>query len=124
MHILIIDTSGKQAQVALVRDRDVLAQRVWDNSPQVGIHLLEHIEAVLQEVGGSWSQVERIAVHRGPREDVLYFSGLRTGITTAMILSSAKQIPVAGVSGESFDALVRMAGEVEPEQVVVPQYQG
>ncbi|MEX0649642.1 MAG: tRNA (adenosine(37)-N6)-threonylcarbamoyltransferase complex dimerization subunit type 1 TsaB [Candidatus Andersenbacteria bacterium] len=123
MTILVIDTSGKQAQVAVVQDEDTVAHRTWENTPQVGPQLLEHIEAILQESNIAWDQVDRIAVHRGPRKEKLFFSGLRTGITTAILLASAKGKDVVGVSGESLEEMIAALSEAVPETIISPQYE-
>lgn len=123
MVLLVIDTSGKQARVALVKEERVVTRRVWENSPEVGMRVLEHIESMLAEVAVNWKQIGRIVVHRGPRDDVLYFSGLRTGISTAMMISFAKGVPVVGVSGESLEEMILIASSREAEAVIQPQYQ-
>lgn len=74
--------------------------------PRHGGRLLELIEAALAEAGGTWADVERLAVGRGPGG----FTGLRIGIATARALAQAHGIPVAGVS-----SLQALAGGVSTD---------
>ena len=65
--------------------------------------LLVLIHELLQEVGSSWEEVDRIAVGKGPGT----FTGLRIGIATAQALAAATDIPLVGVSTS---AVARVCG--------------
>ncbi|MEX1112543.1 MAG: hypothetical protein WEC84_03700 [Candidatus Andersenbacteria bacterium] len=123
MTVLLIDTSGERAQVAILEDVNVVAHYVWENTPYVGPQILEHIEAAFQEAGISWDRIDRIAAHRGPRKDKLFFSGLRTGIATAMLLASAKQKELVELTGDSLEEMVATAGIAATQYIISPRYE-
>ncbi len=94
MLILAFDTATDVATVALLRDGDVLGERV-----SRAVRVLKDAEELLNEAGIESDDVEGIAVGTGPGS----YTGLRMGLVTARTLSVALGVPVAGVS--TLDAL-------------------
>ena len=87
--ILAFDTATDTATSALVRDGEVLGERV-----SRAVRILDDIDALLAEAGLSRADVGRIAVGTGPGS----YTGLRMGLITARTLAFALGVPVAGVS--------------------------
>ncbi|HHT20964.1 MAG TPA: tRNA (adenosine(37)-N6)-threonylcarbamoyltransferase complex dimerization subunit type 1 TsaB [Tissierellia bacterium] len=91
--ILAFDTATKFCSVALY-----IGGEYWEKSdPAPNGHaarLMPMIDEILQEAGRAIQQVDEIVVSLGPGS----FTGLRIGISTALGLASALDIPVYGVS--------------------------
>ncbi len=89
MLVLAFDTATNEATSALVRDGDVLGERV-----SRAVRILDDFEALLAESGLRADDVEAIVVGRGPGS----YTGLRMGLVTARTLSFSLGVPAAGVS--------------------------
>lgn len=100
MKILAIDTATTSCSVALLNDRQLLAEAVYTAGKTHSRHLLSIIQGILDRCGMGPDQLDGIAVTRGPGT----FTGLRIGISTVKGLATALAIPVVGVS--SLAALV------------------
>jgi tRNA threonylcarbamoyladenosine biosynthesis protein TsaB len=92
--ILAFDTATRVATSALVRDGEVLGERVSE-----AVTLLEEVDDLLRAAGAEPRDLDAIAVGTGPGS----FTGVRIGLATARGLSLATGVPVAGVS--TLDAL-------------------
>ena len=92
--ILAFDTATHVATVAVLRDEEVLGERVT-----VARRVLLDARELLSAAGFGVTDVERVVVGIGPGS----FTGLRIGIAAARGLALALDIPVAGVS--TLDAL-------------------
>ncbi|AWV90300.1 tRNA (adenosine(37)-N6)-threonylcarbamoyltransferase complex dimerization subunit type 1 TsaB [Bradymonas sediminis] len=92
--VLAIDTATRTQSLALLDGETVLEhsqQRVKFNH---GSSLLERIARMLEAQQMQVSDLDLIAVGRGPGS----FTGLRVGVSIAKSLSRAKEIPLVGVS--------------------------
>ena len=89
MLILAFDTATDVATVALVRDGDVLGERV-----SRAARVLKDVEELLRDAGLGSEDVEAIVVGTGPGS----YTGLRMGLVTARTLAVSLGVPVAGVS--------------------------
>lgn len=89
MLVLAFDTATNEATSALVRDGDVLGERV-----SRAVRILDDFEALFTESGLRADDVEAIVVGRGPGS----YTGLRIGLVTARTLSFSLSVPAAGVS--------------------------
>ena len=94
MLTLAFDTATSAATAALVRDGNVLGERV-----SRAVAVLEDADELLRESGVERSELTGIVVGTGPGS----FTGLRLGLATARGLALALGLPVAGVS--TLDAL-------------------
>jgi tRNA threonylcarbamoyl adenosine modification protein YeaZ len=94
MLVLAFDTATRAPTVALVRGRDPLVER---STRAAG--LLADVEELLDEAGVAASDLEAIAVGRGPGS----YTSQRMGLVTARTLGFSLDVPVAGVS--TLDAL-------------------
>jgi tRNA threonylcarbamoyladenosine biosynthesis protein TsaB len=101
--ILAFDTATDIATIALVRDGEVLGERV-----SRAVKLLDDADAIMVEARAEPNDVDGIAVGTGPGS----YTGLRMGLVTARVLSLSLGAPVAGVS--TLDALAAGAPGAQP----------
>jgi tRNA threonylcarbamoyladenosine biosynthesis protein TsaB len=94
MNLLAIDTSTTSCSVALFRGDHPLAEAVFTGGKTHSRHLLSMVHRILGEGGCKISDIDGIAVTRGPGT----FTGLRIGISTVKGIAAAIQVPVVGVS--------------------------
>ena len=92
--ILGIDTSTPATAVAVWSPDGPAVERRDDPPPGQRPGHASRLLALVNEVVGDWSDVERIAVGLGPGG----FTGLRIGIATARALAQARDLPLVGVS--------------------------
>jgi tRNA threonylcarbamoyladenosine biosynthesis protein TsaB len=86
---LAFDTATSAATAALVRDGEVLGERV-----SRAVRMLEDVDELFRESGAARAALTGIVVGTGPGS----FTGLRMGVAAARGLALALEIPVAGVS--------------------------
>lgn len=91
--ILAIETSTHACSVALQVGNDVLNRRELA-ARKHGELLLPWVQALLAEGGVSASQLDAVAVSRGPGA----FTGVRMGIAVAQGLAMASDLPAIGLS--------------------------
>ena len=89
MLVLAFDTATDKATSALVRDGEVLGERV-----SRAVTLLEDIDALLRQGGARPTDLDALAVGIGPGS----FTGVRIGLAAARGLAFSLDLPVAGVS--------------------------
>jgi universal bacterial protein YeaZ len=89
MLILAFDTATSVATSALVRDGDVLGERV-----STAVRVLEDVDALLRAAQVEPSELDALAVGIGPGS----FTGVRMGLAAARGIAFAVGLPVAGVS--------------------------
>jgi tRNA threonylcarbamoyladenosine biosynthesis protein TsaB len=100
MRILGLDTATRATAVALLdTDRPEAAVQQRDDPPAAArprhtTRLLELCQAVLDQAGLGYTDVDRLAVGVGPGT----FTGLRIGVATALGLAQARQMDVVPVS--------------------------
>jgi tRNA threonylcarbamoyladenosine biosynthesis protein TsaB len=104
MLILAFDTATSVATSALVRDGDVLGERV-----STAVRVLEDVDALLRDARVEPSELDALAVGIGPGS----FTGVRMGLAAARGIAFSLGLPVAGVS--TLDALAAGA----PDAVAV-----
>ena len=103
MLTLAFDTATSVATAALVRDDELLGERV---SRAVGV--LEAVDELLREAGAERADLTGLAVGTGPGS----FTGLRLGLAAARGLAFALDLPAAGIS--TLDALASGAPGAVP----------
>jgi len=91
---LAIEASTYAGSVALVRDRDVVAERELAMRDQRSERLLPAVAALLVEVGVSTTQLERIVCGAGPGS----FTSLRLAASIAKGIALGAGRPLFGVS--------------------------
>jgi tRNA threonylcarbamoyladenosine biosynthesis protein TsaB len=86
---LAFDTATSVATAALVRDGELLGERV-----SRAVRVLEDADELLREAGVEQADLTGLVVGTGPGS----FTGLRMGLAAARGLALALELPVAGVS--------------------------
>src|SRR5579864_9327130 len=94
MLLLALDTSTRQASIALCTEDVMLGEYTWQVGNNHSVELLERIRRLMAECGHTMQAIDLIAVATGPGS----FNGLRVAVTTAKTLAFALQVPLIGVS--------------------------
>lgn len=115
--ILVIDTSGTSALVALGEaDGTLLTERRWTAGYRHGEELLARIDEMLTTAAVPMAQLGGIIVGTGPGA----FTGLRVGLATSKALARGLDIPIAGVpTSEALLRAASLAGGFEGKQAVL-----
>ena len=94
MNLLALDTAGKTAAVAVLRDDTLLYEAQCNNGLTHSETLLPMIDTALKACGLTVDDLDVLGVTNGPGS----FTGLRIGLAVVKGLALPKQIPCAGVS--------------------------
>ena len=116
--ILGIDTATASTVVGLLRDDGRVEERRDDPTAGTRPNHASRVLALVAELAGDWSGIERIAVGVGPGG----FTGLRIGIATARALAQARALPLVPVS--SLRALAEGAAHDGPVAAVIDARRG
>jgi len=93
MLLLALDTSTRQASIALSSESELFGEYSWHTGNNHSMELLVYIQRLVAECGKTMSAIEAVAVARGPGS----FNGLRVAVATAKTLAFALKIPLVGV---------------------------
>jgi tRNA threonylcarbamoyladenosine biosynthesis protein TsaB len=93
MKILAIDSSGLVASVAVLTEDTLLAEYTVNHKKTHAQTLLSMLDEIVQMIELDLSQIDAIAVAKGPGS----FTGLRIGSATAKGLGMALDKPIIGV---------------------------
>jgi len=111
-NILAFDTSLPQISAAIICDV-VLAERDEEISRGQAERLMPMLEELLGKAGGSWQDLDLIAVGIGPGN----FTGTRISVSAARGLALGLGIPAVGVS--MFEALLDWEGPLyQPAEIL------
>jgi tRNA threonylcarbamoyladenosine biosynthesis protein TsaB len=94
MLLLALDTSTRQASVALSSEDVLYGEYTWQVGNNHSVELLDRIQRLLAECGNTMQDIDGVAVATGPGS----FNGLRVAVATAKALGFALQRPLVGVS--------------------------
>jgi tRNA threonylcarbamoyladenosine biosynthesis protein TsaB len=94
MLLLALDTSTRQASVALCTEDTLFGDYAWQVGNNHSVELLERVQRMVSESGHTMQSLEAIAVATGPGS----FNGLRVALATAKTLAFALDLPLVGVS--------------------------
>ncbi len=94
MNILAVDTAGKTAAVAVLRDDTLLYEAQCNNGLTHSETLLPMIDTALKASGLTMDELDVLGVTNGPGS----FTGLRIGLAVIKGLALPRQLPCAGVS--------------------------
>lgn len=112
-YILNIETATKNCSVALAKDgQTILCKEIAEEGYSHAERLHVFIEAIIQEAGIRFQEVNAIAVSQGPGS----YTGLRIGVSAAKGLCYALNIPLIAV-----DTLQVLASQAKvAEGLIVP----
>lgn len=106
MNLLAIDTAGKTAAVAVLRDEVLLYEAAANNGLTHSETLLPMVDTALKACGMRCADIDLYGVTAGPGS----FTGLRIGLAAVKGMALPRQTPCAGVS--TLEALAwGMAGQ-------------
>lgn len=94
MKSLAIDTSNQTLAIGLMEDGQVIGQLQTTGVKNHSTTLMPAIQQLVQQVGWSPADLQRITVAQGPGS----YTGLRIGVTTAKTLAYTLGIDLVGVS--------------------------
>lgn len=93
MKLLVLDSSGLVASVALIEDDRLIAEYTTGNKLTHSQTLLPMLDEVVKRTSFDMQDIDAIAVAKGPGS----FTGLRIGAATAKGLGLALDKPIIGV---------------------------
>jgi tRNA threonylcarbamoyladenosine biosynthesis protein TsaB len=109
MLILAIDTSTRAGSIALLRDRQVLAEIAAREDTPYSTRLFRDLEVLQSRAQFRMNQVDVFAVAAGPGS----FTGLRVGLTAVKGWAEIYHKPIAAISGlEAIAAQAKAMDEV------------
>src|SRR5437868_14358799 len=98
MIILALRTDKPDAELYLYKDNKRLVELNWPAHLKLAETLNSQIEKILNESSIGYSDLEGLAVYKGPGS----FTGLRIGLSVANALAYAQAIPVVAKRGEQW----------------------
>ncbi|MFH2045560.1 MAG: tRNA (adenosine(37)-N6)-threonylcarbamoyltransferase complex dimerization subunit type 1 TsaB [Pseudomonadota bacterium] len=105
MKILAVDTAAKSCSVAIVHNKNLLAELVSEVRETHSKHLMSMIKKIFETSGLNPHDLDGFSVTKGPGS----FTGLRIGISSVKGFAEATGKPVAGIS--TLDALAEQLPE-------------
>ncbi|SFE47350.1 tRNA threonylcarbamoyladenosine biosynthesis protein TsaB [Lentibacillus persicus] len=94
MNILAMDTSNQALGVAVLKDGQLIGEVITNLKKNHSVRLMPAITQLMDEVGMTPMDLDKIVVAKGPGS----YTGVRIGLTTAKSMAWALNIPVVGVS--------------------------
>jgi tRNA threonylcarbamoyladenosine biosynthesis protein TsaB len=94
MLLLALDTSTRQASIALCDEQTLYGEYTWQIGSNHSVELLQHIQRLVVECGSLMQAIDGVTVAIGPGS----FNGVRVAVATAKALAFALQKPLVGVS--------------------------
>ncbi len=112
MRILAIETSRKTLSVGVVEDETLLGEYTTHINLTHGERLAPAIDILMEGLDLEYTDLDRIAVSRGPGS----YTGLRIGVTTAKTLAWTLDIELVGISSLQ----VAAANVKSRDKIIVP----
>ena len=115
--ILLIETSTTSCSVALSEGPRVIAQKEANERNIHASHITLFIQEVMKIAGKEYSDLNAIAVSKGPGS----YTGLRIGVSTSKGLCYALDIPLISVNTlQSMAAGLKTAEEIPASAYLIP----
>ena len=103
MKILAFETSAKAASVALTQEGKLLGESYQNTGLTHSQTLMVMAQDLLRQCGVAISQLDAVAVAKGPGS----FTGVRIGVAAAKGLAWGAELPCVGVSTLSAEIFIR-----------------
>lgn len=118
--ILLLNTSTPLCQLFVI-DGEARHDGSWEAGRELAHGLLANVSEMVESQGKTLHDLAGIGIYQGPGS----FTGLRIGLTVANTLADGINVPIVGVSGDSWqsDALARLQAD-ENDRIVLPDYGG
>ncbi len=118
--ILLLDTSMPVCKLTFI-EGDWRYDTSWESGRGLAKGLLSFLEEQLQSQGKTWGDVTGLVIFKGPGS----FTGLRIGITVWNSLAYARNLPIVGAMGDTWqeDGVKALENGVNDE-IVLPEYGG
>jgi tRNA threonylcarbamoyladenosine biosynthesis protein TsaB len=94
MLLLALDTSTRQASIALCGEEALYGEYTWDVGNNHSVELLLHIQRLVEACKKAMQDIDGLAVATGPGS----FNGTRVAVASAKALAFALRKPLVGVS--------------------------
>jgi tRNA threonylcarbamoyladenosine biosynthesis protein TsaB len=94
MLLLALDTSTRQASVALCSEERLYGEHTWQAGNNHSVEMFEHVQRLLSEGSVTLSALDGLAVALGPGS----FNGVRVSVAMAKTLAFALGKPLVGIS--------------------------
>ena len=94
MLLLALDSSTRQASVALCDEDTLCGEYTWQIGSNHSVELLDRVQRLVADCGSSMQAIDVVAVATGPGS----FNGVRVAVASAKALAFALQKPLVGVS--------------------------
>jgi tRNA threonylcarbamoyladenosine biosynthesis protein TsaB len=94
MNLLCIDTTSRDASIAVLRDDEIVLEYNFSSRDDLSTMLIPSLEFLLSSLGMEVSQIDLFGVAIGPG----LFTGIRIGLATLKGLNFAAAKPMVGVN--------------------------
>ncbi len=119
MLILTLKTDQPQAEIALYKDDQLLAEEKWQAHRQLAETIHQKIAMLLKTQKRDWADIKGIVGYKGPGS----FTGLRIGLSLANATAYAVQAKVVSSQGEGWQAAgIKRLLAGDNETVAMPEY--
>lgn len=98
MIILTVRTDKPEAELALYKDSEQIAEHTWQAHRALAETINLQIKSLLDEAQLKYEDLNGVLLYSGPGS----FTGLRIGASVAAALAHGLQIPIVGEAGESW----------------------
>ncbi len=119
MLILSIRTDRPQAEIGLFNDTHQIAHESWQAHRQLAETIHLKIRELLRSQKKELSDIQAIAVFKGPGS----FTGLRIGVSVANALADSLAVPIIGSGGDNWAK--KAIAELQAgnnDHIVLPEY--